>query len=99
MTQKNSRGMSMITNCVNCGAPIKSNEKMCPYCKTPYDVSGFTAEIGESFGELKIGGRTCKVCLGNVEHNQVLEAPHRAEDGSLCHGHTKTLRTFTLIEM
>ena len=49
----------MITNCVNCGAPIESDKKVCPYCKTPYDASGFKAEIGEVFGEITIGGRTC----------------------------------------
>ena len=48
----------MILNCVNCGAPIERDKEACPYCKTPYDVSGFNAEIGEMFGELTIGGRT-----------------------------------------
>mgnify|MGYP007039774052 CR=1 FL=1 len=28
----------MITNCVNCGAPIESNKKACPYCKIPYGL-------------------------------------------------------------
>lgn len=46
-----------MTNCVNCGAPIETDKKVCPYCKTPYDVSGFKAEIGEMFGEITIGGK------------------------------------------
>lgn len=89
----------MITNCVNCGAPIESDKKECPYCKTPYDVSGFKAEIGEVFGEITIGGRTCKVYLGNVEHHQILQAPYRDSDGILHRGNPKTLRKFTLIEV
>ena len=32
----------MILNCVNCGAPIESDKKACPYCKTPY---GFRTKI------------------------------------------------------
>ena len=40
-------GVQNMTNCVNCGAPIETDKKVCPYCKTPYDVSGFKAEIGE----------------------------------------------------
>lgn len=46
-----------MKNCVNCGAPIEIDKKVCPYCKTPYDVSGFKAEIGEMFGEITIGGK------------------------------------------
>jgi hypothetical protein len=89
----------MITNCVNCGAPIESDKKVCPYCKTPYDASGFKAEMGEVFGEITIGGRTCKVYLGNVEHHQILQAPYRDADGTLHRGNPKTLRKFTLIEV
>ncbi len=89
----------MITNCVNCGAPIESDKKVCPYCKTPYDASGFKAEMGEVFGEITIGGRTCKVYLGNVEHHQILQASYRDADGTLHRGNPKTLRKFTLIEV
>lgn len=89
----------MILNCVNCGAPIESDKKACPYCKTPYDASGFNAEIGEMFGKITIGGRTCKVYLGNVEHHQILQAPYRDSDGILHRGNPKTLRKFTLIEV
>ena len=64
----------MITNCVNCGVPIETDKKVCPYCKTPYDASGFKAEIGEMFfGEITIGGRTGRVYLGNVERKQLLD--------------------------
>lgn len=66
----------MVLNCVNCGAPIETDKKVCPYCKTPYDVSGFKAEIGEMFGEITIGGKTSRVYLGNVERNQLLIEPY-----------------------
>ena len=29
-----------MTNCVNCGAPIETDKKVCPYCKTPYENAG-----------------------------------------------------------
>lgn len=67
----------MVLNCVNCGAPIETDKKVCPYYKTPYDVSGFKAEIGEMFfGEITIGGKTSRVYLENVERNQLLIEPY-----------------------
>lgn len=88
-----------MTNCANCGAPIETDKKVCPYCKTPYDVSGFKAEIGEMFGEITIGGRTSRVYLGNVEHNQLLREPYCDVDGVLRCETPKTIRKFTLIEV
>lgn len=29
-----------MTNCVNCGALIETDKKVCPYCKTPYENAG-----------------------------------------------------------
>ena len=93
-------GWNMVLNCVNCGAPIETDKKVCPYCRTPYDVSGFKAEIGEMFfGEITIGGRTSKVYLGNVEHNQLLTEPYYDADGILHREIPKTIRKFTLIEV
>ena len=90
----------MILNCVNCGAPIETDKKVCPYCKTPYDVSGFKAEIGEMFGEITIGGRTSRVYLGNVEHKQLLNSePYCDTDGILHREIQKEIRKFTLIEV
>ena len=89
----------MVTNCVNCGAPIKRDRKECPYCETPYDVSSFNAEMEKMFGELTIGGETCKVYLGSVEHHQLLGEPYRDIDGILHRGNIKTFREFTLIEV
>lgn len=91
----------MILNCVNCGAPIESDKKACPYCKTPYDVSGFKAEIGEMFfGEITIGGRTSRVYLGNVERKQLLNSePYFDKDGILHREIPKKIRKFTLIEV
>lgn len=72
---------------------------MCPYCKTPYDASGFKAEMGEVFGEITIGGRTCKVYLGNVEQNQLSMEPYFDAKGVLHREIPKTIRKFTLIEV
>ena len=89
-----------MTNCVNCGAPIETDKKVCPYCKTPYDVSGFKAEIGEMFfGEITIGGRTSRVCLGNVERKQLLIEPYYDANGILHREISKEIRKFTLIEV
>lgn len=46
----------MITNCVNCGAPIESDKKVCSYCKTPY---GFHAKI-ELDSYFDSNGRICR---------------------------------------
>lgn len=92
-------GVQNMTNCVNCGAPIETDKKVCPYCKTPYDVSGFKAEIGEMFGEITIGGKTCRVYLGNVEHNQLLTEPYFDADGILHREIPREIRKFTLIEV
>lgn len=89
----------MVLNCANCGAPIESDKKACPYCKTLYDVNGFKAEIGEVFGEITIGGRTSRVYLGNVEHNQLLSEPYYDAYGILHREISKTIRKFTLIEV
>lgn len=32
----------MVLNCANCGAPIESDKKACPYCKISY---GFRTKI------------------------------------------------------
>ena len=92
-------GVQNMTNCVNCGAPIETDKKVCPYCKTPYDVSGFKSEIGEMFGEVTIGGTTSRVYLGNVETKQLLREPYCDADGILHRETQKTIRKFTLIEV
>lgn len=93
-------GVQNMTNCVNCGAPIEIDKKVCPYCKTPYDVSGFKAEIGEMFfGEITICGKTSRVYLGNVERNQLLIEPYYDANGILHREIPKTIRKFTLIEV
>ena len=88
-----------MTNCANCGATIETDKKVCPYCKTPYDVSGFKSEIGEMFGEITIGGTTSRVYLGNVENKQLLREPYFDTDGVLHRDIPKGLRKFNLIEV
>lgn len=46
----------MVLNCANCGAPIESNKKACPYCKTPY---GFHTKI-ELESYFDSNGRLCR---------------------------------------
>lgn len=46
----------MVLNCANCGAPIESNKKACPYCKTPY---GFRTKI-ELESYFDSNGRLCR---------------------------------------
>lgn len=91
----------MVLNCVNCGAPIETDKKVCPYCKTPYDVSGFKAEIGEMFfGEITIGGKTSRVYLENVERKQLLNSePYCDANGILHREIPRKIRKFTLIEV
>ena len=94
-------GVQNMTNCVNCGAPIETDKKVCPYCKTPYDVSGFKAEIGEMFfGEITIGGKTSRVYLENVERKQLLNSEPYYDSDGFCHREIqKEIRKFTLIEV
>ena len=56
----------MITNCVNCGAPIDRQLDKCPYCGTPYDYSGFNASFGSgnALGTISIAGKEYQVYLG-----------------------------------
>lgn len=90
----------MVLNCVNCGAPIETDKKVCPYCKTPYDVSGFNAEIGEMFGEITIGGITSRVYLENVERKKLLNSEPYYDSDGFCHREIqKEIRIFTLIEV
>lgn len=50
----------MNTNCVNCGAPIDRKLNKCPYCGTPYDHSGFNANLENALGTISIAGKNIK---------------------------------------
>lgn len=89
----------MLTNCVNCGAVIDRELDKCPYCDTPYDYNGFSAEVGEFLGTMKIAGKTCSVYLGDVEYKKVGVNVIFDKNGKPCGNQIKTVRKFTLIEV
>ena len=92
----------MIKNCVNCGAPIEKDKKECPYCKTSYDISGFQAKINdcEMFGEITIGGKTCRVYIADMEIENVCDCESaRFIDGTIVRSKPALKRTFKLVEV
>ena len=63
----------MILNCVNCGAPIESDKKACPYCKTPY---GLRTKI-ELEPYIDSNGRICRHEPEMIEVTNLEECEHR----------------------
>lgn len=71
----------------------------CPYCGTPYDVSGFDSYIANRTGTITIGEKTYNVYLGDFEISSIESGVYRDASGTL---HRNTLcnkRKFTLIEI
>ena len=91
----------MVTNCINCNAPIDNSYDKCPFCNTPYDISGFNAsfEAVGGIGALKIAGREYNVYLGKCEHHLLDSGCYRDSQGVLCRGDVSVKRKFTLIEI
>ena len=91
----------MITNCVNCGAPIDRKLDKCPYCGTPYDYSGFNAsfENKNASGTISIEGREYQVYLGECEVNTINMGCGRGIGGMLHGDNIVKKRKFTLIEV
>ena len=89
-----------MTNCVNCGAPLKSGNYTCPYCGTTYTNNKVQAvfEQHDTIGEISIGGVSYKVYIAKVDFNNLVDL-HRDYSGRLIRGNRITKRTFTLIEM
>lgn len=60
---------TMIKNCVNCCAPINKLYSKCPYCDTPYELTGFSCDIDPSNnrGVLNICGHSINVSLTEME--------------------------------
>ena len=89
----------MVLNCVNCGAPIETDKKVCPYCKTPYENAG-----NYSLG--LIGSAVQKLSLDDYIRLSMpepwachCEEPYFDADGILHREIPKTIRKFTLIEV
>ena len=90
----------MITNCVNCGAPIDRKLDKCPYCGTPYDYSGFNANFDENtLGTISIAGEEYQVYLGECEVNTINVKLGRGINGMLHGDNIVKKRKFTLIEV
>lgn len=89
----------MSTNCVNCGAPIDRKLNKCPYCGTPYDYSGFNANLENAFGTISIAGKEYQVYLGECEVNTINMECGRGIDGRLRRDKIVSKRKFTLIEV
>ena len=92
-------GWNMVLNCVNCGAPIETDKKVCPYCKTPYENAG-----NYSLG--LIGSAVQKLSLDDYIRLSMpepwtrhCEEPYFDADGILHREIPKTIRKFTLIEV
>ena len=63
----------MVLNCANCGAPIESDKKACPYCKTPY---GFRTKI-EMEPYIDSNGRICRHEPEMIEVTTLEDCEHR----------------------
>ena len=63
----------MVLNCANCGAPIESDKKACPYCKTPY---GFRTQI-EMEPYIDSNGRICRHEPEMIEVTTLEDCEHR----------------------
>lgn len=62
-----------MTNCVNCGAPIETDKKVCPYCKTPY---GLRTKI-ELEPYIDSNGRICRHEPEMIEVTTLEDCEHR----------------------
>lgn len=91
----------MVTNCVNCGAPIDRKLDKCPYCGAPYDYSGFNASFENKnvLGTISIAGREYQVYLGECEVNTINMGCSRDINGLLRGDKIVSKRKFTLIEV
>lgn len=92
----------MITNCVNCGAPINRKLNKCPYCGTPYDYSDFNAsfENKNALGTISITGKEYQVYLGDCEVGTISGMGCGRDTNGTLHGEkTVNKRKFTLIEV
>ena len=89
----------MLTNCVNCGAPLRGNR--CDYCGTEYTGSVVHAafERGEATGTLSVGGVEYHVYLGSMEAHTICRDAGRDETGRLRMERPVMKHKFSLIEL
>lgn len=91
----------MVTNCVNCGAIIDRKLDKCPYCDTPYEYNGFSADFENKphLGTIRIAGKEYQVYLGDCEVSAIGMGRYRDINGTLHGENTVRKREFTLIEV
>jgi hypothetical protein len=89
----------MITNCVNCGAPLHG--KKCEYCGTEYNNDGVYASFdrGEATGTISIGGVEYQVHIGSMEGHVLCSGAYRDANGLLHMEQPVMKHKFTLIEL
>lgn len=86
----------MITNCINCGAPLQS--KKCEYCGTDYSGK-FESQISDEwFGTLTYKGNTYQVYMDECVVNYECGECYRDFNGVLHRTQGVKKRKFTLIE-
>lgn len=85
----------MITNCINCGAPLES--KVCKYCGT--DHSGkFEVNISDEFrGKLTFKGITYDVYMSDFTYKIEDDASYRDAYGMLHRVATRPTIEFNLV--
>lgn len=91
-----------MTNCVNCGAPLKGLK--CEYCGTEYlDKNTIRADFSgdKMFGDLIIGGVAFKVRLSSVDidFDPDIIKYYRDNEVVCSINASKPVRTFTLVEV
>lgn len=91
-------GMGMLTNCVNCGAPLQGST--CGYCGTRYAGNKVQACFGEgqAAGTLTVGGEEFEVYLQSVEIKQYVAEAERDWRGRMHRSLGRTRRRFVLVE-
>lgn len=92
-------GIGMLTNCVNCGAPLHGST--CEYCGTRYAGDKVQACFGEgqAAGTLTVGGNEYKVYLGAVDVAPIDGRMWRGWDGQLHRVEGWARHKFTLVEL
>ena len=87
----------MLTNCVNCGAPLHGSK--CEYCGTEYNGNNISADFSSdsAFGTLTVSGVMYQVYLSETEISCSCESG-RSADGRLIKPIMHRTHKFTLVE-
>lgn len=88
-----------MTNCINCGAPIRGNK--CEYCGSEYRGEKICADFNKNdfVGTLKINGEEIPVYISHMEGFLSSGCCGRNINGELVGERPKMKREFTLTEL